>query len=189
MFVFYGRGKKNKQFGYFINQVIEHGMSIDALVHQRVKFYMQDVHCASSQHAAVYENLRDAIQIAVEVRDVTKKDICRRRVRRDTPTLSANQLRKHVISCPFWQAAALTIRKRGVKPTELASEAVLEMIRIGMTPFLFDDFAGFRYRGQRFKRRLRNRTTNTASQISKWTLPKNRNGPDRLSMRNSRRNF
>ncbi|MCC6508361.1 MAG: hypothetical protein IT423_04590 [Pirellulaceae bacterium] len=140
MFVFYGRGNKNKQFGYFINQVIEHGMSIDALVHQRVKFYMQDVHCALfPQHAAVYKNLRDAIQIAVEVRDVTKKDICRRRVRRDTPTLSANQLRKHVISCPFWQAAALTIRKRGVKPTELASEAVLEMIRIGMTPFLFDD--------------------------------------------------
>lgn len=137
IFVFFGEGKKSGQLAYLVKRV-EHGDSIDAIVHQRVKWFSHDLHRKLfPEDAAVYRNLKLAIQITADAIGVTKDVLCGWSDGADQQTIRSEHLLDYVANCPHWKKVIPTIRNRNA--ASLTSEAIMEMVGIGIVPIPFDD--------------------------------------------------
>lgn len=144
--VILGVGDKTGEQLAYLKQQIQLGNSIDALVTQKIRFYVHDLHLAAfPDSAGVYKNLRKALKLVVSAPNpklslLAEEEGLYGEIGRPTSTpVTLSVLDQHVRTCSRWAAALPRVQRFSRIATELTSNAVEVMPEAGKIPFLFGE--------------------------------------------------
>ncbi len=144
--VILGVGEKIGEQLAYLKQQIQLGNSIDALVSQKIRFYVHDLHLAAfPESAGVYKNLRKALKHLVSVPNpklslLAEEEGLYGEIGSPAPAAVALAvLDQHVRACSRWALALPRVRRFSRIATELTTNAVEAMPEAGKIPFLFSE--------------------------------------------------